>query len=95
MLARYTHGEGLDEAFAEFRSGASSYYEADGLNSITSLTNSSATIVATYGYDSFGHLSNSTGALLNSLGTRDGSSILRRACPTTGPAIMTQQQGDS
>jgi RHS repeat-associated protein len=67
VLARYTHGEGLDEAFAEFHSGTSSYYEADGLNSIMSLTNSSATIISTYSYDSFGHLSNTTGTLLNSL----------------------------
>ena len=38
VLAKYTEGANVDEWLAELRSGASSYYEADGLGSITSLS---------------------------------------------------------
>ena len=34
--ARYTQGSGIDEPLAMLRSGTTSYYEADGLGSITS-----------------------------------------------------------
>ena len=37
VLARYTEA-GIDEQFGELRSGATSYYAQDGLDSITSLT---------------------------------------------------------
>jgi RHS repeat-associated protein len=65
-LARYTRTQNIDEPLAEFRSGATSYYLTDGLRSVTSLTDTSATVVATYGYDAFGNLSNSTGSIGNS-----------------------------
>jgi len=42
-----------------------SYYEADGLGSVTSLTSSSSALATTYTYDSFGELTNSTGSLQN------------------------------
>lgn len=64
-LARYTQGANVDEPLAELRSGSTSYYEPDGLGSITSLTASSGTIAATYTYDSFGQLTASTGSLIN------------------------------
>jgi RHS repeat-associated protein len=48
------------------RSGTTSFYNADGLGSITSLTNSSGTISATYTFDSFGNQTGSTGSLTNS-----------------------------
>jgi RHS repeat-associated protein len=64
LVARYTE-RGLDEPLAELRSGTTSYYQSDGLGSITSLTSSSATIAATYAYDSFGNLSASSGATVN------------------------------
>jgi hypothetical protein len=41
VLARYSGTQKVDEPLAELRSGATSYYEADGLGSITSLTGSS------------------------------------------------------
>jgi RHS repeat-associated protein len=66
-LARYTQGKGIDQPLAEFRSSVPSYYETDGLGSVTSLTNSSATITATYGYDTFGNLLASAGSLTNPL----------------------------
>ena len=60
-LAKYMQDEGPDQPLAELRSGTASYYEADGLGSISSLTNSSSAVAATYSYDSFGNLSVSTG----------------------------------
>jgi RHS repeat-associated protein len=67
ILASYTQGLRIDEPFAEFRSGVASYYEADDLGSITSLTNASSTLADTFTYDGFGNLTASTGSVLNSL----------------------------
>jgi len=47
------------------RSGATSYYHADGLGSITSLSNAAGSIANTYTYDSFGQLTASSGLLVN------------------------------
>ena len=47
------------------RSGSTSYYHADGLGSISSLSNSAGSIANTYTYDSFGKLTASTGSLVN------------------------------
>src|SRR5580658_4737082 len=65
VLARYTHDLGIDKPFAELRSGTSSYYEQDGLGSITSLSSSAGAVAKTYPYDSFGKLTASTGTLTN------------------------------
>src|SRR4029077_3000542 len=40
VVARYTQTQNIDEPLAMLRSSATSYYNADGLDSITSLTNS-------------------------------------------------------
>jgi RHS repeat-associated protein len=48
------------------RSGTTSYYQADGLGSLTSLSNPSGALANTYTYDSFGNLTTSTGSLTNS-----------------------------
>ena len=66
-LARYTQDMGIDEPLAEVRSGTTSYYEADGLGSISSLSNSSGALANTYTYDSFGNLTASTGTVANPL----------------------------
>ena len=50
---------------SEIRSGTIDYYHDDGLGSITSLTSTSATIAASFGYDAFGNLSTSSGSLTN------------------------------
>ena len=42
-----------------------SYYEADGLGSVSSLSNSAGALANTYTYDSFGKLTASTGTLVN------------------------------
>jgi len=65
VLARYTQTRTLDEELSELRSGTTSYYEADALSSITSLSNSAGSLANTYTYDSFGTLTASTGSLVN------------------------------
>ncbi len=65
VLARYTQGAGIDEPLAQVRSGMTSYYEQDGLGSVTSLSNSTGSLANTYVYDSFGNLTASTGSIAN------------------------------
>jgi RHS repeat-associated protein len=65
VVARYSDGLNIDEPLAMLRSGATSYYHADGLGSVTSLSNTAGSIANTYTYDSFGKLTNSTGSLVN------------------------------
>jgi RHS repeat-associated protein len=66
-VARYAQGKNVDEPLAELRSGATSYYEADGLGSITSLTASNGSVAQSYTYGSFGNTTNSSGSLTNVL----------------------------
>jgi len=54
IVARYAQGVGIDEPLAMSRSGAVLYYHADGLGTITSLTDGSGSAQAAYTYDSFG-----------------------------------------
>jgi RHS repeat-associated protein len=65
VVSRYTLTQNIDEPLAEFRSGGNSYYEADGLGSITSLSSSAGALANTYTYDSFGNVTSSTGTLSN------------------------------
>ncbi len=65
VLARYTQGSGLDEPLAVLRSGTTTYYEADGLGSVTSLSNAAGSLAQTYTFDSFGNLTASNGTLTN------------------------------
>lgn len=64
-VGRYTQGPTIDEPLAMLRSGATSFYNADGLGSITSLSNSTGSLAQTYGYDSFGKQTSSSGSLTN------------------------------
>ncbi len=64
-VARYAQTQNIDEPLAMLRSGATSYYHADGLGSITSLTNTSGAIAQTYTFDSFGKQTGSSGSLVN------------------------------
>jgi YD repeat-containing protein len=54
-VARYTQGLNIDEPLAMLRGSTTSYYSADGLNSVTSLTNTSGANAQTHTYDSFGN----------------------------------------
>jgi RHS repeat-associated protein len=65
VVAQYSQGLNIDEPLAMLRSSTTSYYEADGLGSISSLTSSTGAIANTYTYDSFGNVTNSTGTLRN------------------------------
>jgi RHS repeat-associated protein len=65
VLARYTQTLSFDDPLAELRSGATTYYQADGTKSITSLTDAASSVAGTYAYDAFGNLLSSTGSLMN------------------------------
>jgi RHS repeat-associated protein len=65
-VARYSHqGINVDEPLAMLRSGATSYYQADALGSVTSLSSAAGSIANSYTYDSFGKLTASSGSLTN------------------------------
>jgi uncharacterized protein RhaS with RHS repeats len=66
VLARYTQDSGVDQVQAQLRSGMTSYYEADGLGTITSLSNAAGALAQTYTFDSFGNETASSGSLINS-----------------------------
>jgi RHS repeat-associated protein len=63
--ARYSQGLNVDEPLAMLRSSTTSYYHADGLGSVTSLTSVAGSLIQTYGYDSFGKQTGSSGSLTN------------------------------
>jgi RHS repeat-associated protein len=65
MLARYTHGPGIDEPIIMERNGASYYYVADGLGSIVKLVDTVGTVVNNYVYDSFGNMLEKTEGVTN------------------------------
>ena len=65
VVARYSQGLGIDEPLAMYRGLVASYYESDGLSSITSLTNGASQLAASYVYDSFGKLTATTGSITN------------------------------
>jgi RHS repeat-associated protein len=64
-VARYSQGLDIDVPLASLRSSITSFYEADGLGTITSLSNGAGSLVQTYGYDSFGKQTSSSGSLTN------------------------------
>jgi hypothetical protein len=85
VLAKYARTTNIDEPLSEFRAGTASYYEQDGLGSISSLTNSAGALANTYTYDSFGKVTSSTGTLTNQFQytgrefeSRDGSRVQPR-----------------
>ncbi len=65
VVARYSQTLHIDEPLAMLRGGATSYYEADGLGSVTSLSNAAGTLAQTYAFDSFGKQTGSSGSLVN------------------------------
>jgi RHS repeat-associated protein len=65
LLAHYTQGAGTDEPLAMYRGLTTSFFHADGLGSITSLTDGSGQLAASYVHDSFGNLTASTGTVTN------------------------------
>ena len=64
-VARYSQGLNIDEPLAMLRSSATSFYNADGLGSVTSLGNAAGALAQTYTFDSFGNQTASSGSLTN------------------------------
>jgi RHS repeat-associated protein len=56
----YTHGANIDEHLAIERNGQYFYYHADGLGSVTIITDTGRNTVQTYQYDSFGMMKPTT-----------------------------------
>jgi RHS repeat-associated protein len=65
VLARYIQSLDIDEFLAEVQGSTTSYYEADGLGSITSLSSSSGGLTNTYTFNSYGFLTASSGSITN------------------------------
>ena len=65
VVARYTHGSGLDEPLAMQRGGNWYFYLTDGLGSVRGLADASGAVVQTYAYDSFGRVVEQTGNVPN------------------------------
>jgi len=64
-IARYSQGLNIDEPLAMLRSSTTSYYQADGLGSITSLSSGAGALAQAYTFDSFGKQTASSGSLTN------------------------------
>lgn len=56
ITARYTHGPGIDEPLVMEKGGASFFYHADGLGSITEITDTLGAVKQRYTYSSFGKI---------------------------------------
>ena len=65
VVARYAQNLNIDEPLVMLRSGTTSYYQADGLGTVTSLSNGAGTLAQTYSFDSFGNQTASSGSLIN------------------------------
>jgi len=65
VLGRYVQSPGVDQPLAETRGSTTSYYQADGLGSVSSLSSSAGTLANTYTYDSYGKLTASSGTITN------------------------------
>ncbi|MFQ5850528.1 MAG: RHS repeat-associated core domain-containing protein [Candidatus Binatia bacterium] len=65
VVARYTHGPGIDEPLIMFHGGQPFFYHADGLGSVWDLTDSAGAVARSFTYDSFGQLVAETGILVN------------------------------
>ncbi len=74
LVARYTHGPGIDDPLAMERDLDASgtfevaerfFYHADGLGSVTDLTDSAGVVARAYVYDSYGQIVQQTGSLTN------------------------------
>jgi RHS repeat-associated protein len=65
VVARYARTKNLDEPLGELRSATTSYYQQDGLGSVTSISNTTGALAETYTYDNYGKMISSTGTLTN------------------------------
>lgn len=56
VIARYTHGPGVDEPLSVERSGQHYFFLQDALGSVTAITDAAGQVVQEYEYDSFGRI---------------------------------------
>jgi hypothetical protein len=77
------------------RSSATSYYRADGLGSIKSLSNSAGALAQTYTFDAFGKQTNSSGSLTNPHRYTARRRTPKPACSTTAPDTTIPAQDGS
>jgi YD repeat-containing protein len=101
VVARYSQTEEIDEPLAMLRGGTTSYYQADGLGSTTSLSNAASALAQTYTFDSFGNQTASSGSLTNpfrytggEFGTETGLYFYRARYfdPQAGSSLARTQQ---
>ena len=64
--AFFTHGAGVDEHLTNERDGEFSYYHADGLGSVVTLTDKNKRVMQSYEYDSFGRAKPFSTSFINS-----------------------------
>ena len=95
LLAHYTQGAGIDEPLAMTGTGGTYFYHADGLGSITSLTDGTGNVAASYVYDSFGKLTASTGTSRIPSSTPPANSIPKQASITTAPDTLIRKLAGS
>ena len=65
VVARYSQEESIDEPLAMLRSSATSFYNADGLGSVTTLASATGALTQTYTLDSFGKQTGTSGSVIN------------------------------
>lgn len=56
VITRYIHGPGIDEPLSMEKDNQVYYYHAEGLGSITALTDAEGNIIQSYDYDAFGSI---------------------------------------
>ena len=76
ITRQYIHGPWIDEPLIMEYSGQKLFYHADGLGSITELSNSGGSVVQAYVYDSFGNIAVQSGNTPN-IFTYTGNTALR------------------
>jgi RHS repeat-associated protein len=65
VAASWTFGPGIDQPLAMRRGGENHYYVADGLGSVTALTDEGGAVIQTYKYGVFGEITEQAGNLEN------------------------------
>ncbi|HQY57678.1 MAG: RHS repeat-associated core domain-containing protein [Nitrospira sp.] len=68
LQSRYTHGPTADEPIAVTNGGNTFFYHADGVGTVTELTDSVGVVAKAYVYDSYGTILEATGSLDQSYG---------------------------
>ena len=68
LVARYSHGDSIDQPLSMERDGESYFYHADQLGSIRRLTDASGAVVNSYDYDTYGRMQTIVEGVTNPFG---------------------------